>query len=337
MDTTKQVVGGKMTIREGIKDYKISTAYRQGELEFERENPEMAKSLAKGDYDKEGYELAIETRNTYLDRNMKEIAGIERKEGKVRMYEKEDGLQGQRDIKSGDIYINARNTNMGDVKEVTEVIGHELGHGYGAKTEKEAQGYSEKMLRAIESESRYNGYQFSEGGNSRNWLDKNRGKLEEGNRLVSQVEARDEKIAIINEGKEWMRVNWMKDKDYKIDVTKVGNFVQKVPAPVLDVAAITVAPIALSAGLLGAPFVEGAIVWYGVGTTLTSIGKTVFDYKEDEISKKQAIINTGLNTGSLLIGKIFPTKFLQYNASKSIFIAQKITENNVKKSDISKK
>ena len=138
-------------------------------------------------------------------------------------------------------------------------------------------------------------------------------------------------MRIINEGKEILGADWIK-QEYKIDVTKAGNYVQKVPGPILDIAGITLAPVALSAGLLGAPaFITGGIFVTNLALGASTVGKILFDYKEEKISKKEAIISSAFFIGGAANSKIFKNqRFIQYNVSKTLFVGQKIGESDKK-------
>jgi len=226
--------------------------------------------------------------------------------------------------------FNTSHANMENGKDGLNILGHELGHSYGAKTEAESDLHSEKLKNAVNQENKYNGYSVNtswEG--ARDWGAQNQNVLDQGNSKLAQVGGSDKRLRIINEGKEILGADWIK-QEYKIDVTKAGDYVQKIPGPVLDIAGITLAPIALSAGLLGAPAIETAVLLGGVGLAAASVSQTFFEYEEGHISKKQATISTGLNSLPFFVSRAPLGKFAQYNISKTLFVGQKMNESNKK-------
>jgi hypothetical protein len=176
-----------MDLKEGIKDYKMATAYRQGELEFERDNGNLSKKLAEGTT-AENYEQGENLRKKYIDKNIKDLVGIETDKGDVYLYKKPDGVEGQRDRKGGDIYINTEYGSMNNENYAVDVLGHELGHSYGAKIEAESDLHSEKLKNAVNQENKYNGYSVNtswEG--ARDWGAQNQNVLDQGNSKLAQV------------------------------------------------------------------------------------------------------------------------------------------------------
>ena len=168
---------------------------RRNQTNLDFSQTDKAETLRQG-ADAEGYQDAFTTYKEISDKNIKEIVGPNYKgEGDVNLYAKPDEYSGQRDKKTGDIYINTQHANMENGKDGLNILGHELGHGYGAKTEAEANEYGSKVVQGFERESGYQGKGgFQAAGNNLNvpkysWqeLKQNSAVIQAGNTGVEKV------------------------------------------------------------------------------------------------------------------------------------------------------
>jgi len=95
---------------------------------------------------------------------------------------------------------------MENGKDGLNILGHELGHGYGAKTEAEANEYGSKVVQGFERESKYQGKGgFQAAGNNLNvpkysWqeLNQNSPVIQAGNTGVDRVVDSDKKLYLYN-------------------------------------------------------------------------------------------------------------------------------------------
>ena len=291
-----------------LQDYRNSTSFNQATLDFQRDNPELAKVLnnkEKNGADK--YQEALGKYTNYVQSQMgNEVANtylydssMLRKDQMVDSKGTPKNGNGMTDMKTRDVYINIDKTDMTNTKDLIGLAGHENIHAGGERSDAVAERGRTQAETAWTRENQYNGNTTGGGYESKSeWNNDNSNSSVVRIGTAKGVSSEDVEADWIEAQGDYKRISSSEMKNGAKAALKsaghmYGKGIQRIPPPVLSGAGF----LAGGAAALGSggtiPFAMG--VSYAVmGLSLT---KTSLDYREGKISGVEGFAEAGLEFG----------------------------------------